>query len=1122
MLFSFVCPTCKGKLEADASQSGAQASCPQCGNLVAVPESRVDTGTTLAGFRLERRLGKGGMGEVFLARQLSVDRLVAVKVLPPGFAADEHAVARFLHEGRLAARLDHRHTVRVHEAGEDSGNYYLAMAYVEGESLDRRLERDGRMPEAEALAAVRAVADALAYAWEEFQLLHRDLKPANIMLDRRGRVFLMDLGLAKSLGSDEGLTLSGTIVGTPQYMSPEQAQGFSELTFASDIYSLGVTLYHLVAGVPPFTGKSALEILQHHVHTAPCPPAECNPALSDGCSRLIVRMMAKKPEDRHPEWRALLADLDVLLGSAPPSSAAVSAPVPAEPAAKIPPQAAARKQAPRAKSRLWRVAFAAAGALLALLLAVFLLRGRGGRVAATERTVEPVPVPAPVAAVPQVPDPPPPAPARQPVHGEAWTVPEVGMEMLPVEPGHFLRFGYLVRVTRPFWLGKHEVTQAEYKALTGAVPGWARGDRYPVDSVSWREAMACCRILGERERAAGRLPEGYEYRLPTEAEWEYAHRAGSRGDLIDNLDEVAWHAGNSEGKTQPVGGKKPNAWGFHDMAGNVYEFCCDFHDPDYPRQAPADDPVNLRPTARCVIRGCACYDGGRAIENRSFRYGVSPQSGSGGIGFRVCLGPEIGALRWIAERPSGDRLSLPHTGDWRLAFDGKESQVAVPTLTWTPREPLTLETVFAWSGGDNALLAGSGGPGGLWLEVREDVLWARSGGEDGGAVGATLFFAKGRRIHAAAVRDGGELRLYMNGRRVTSQGPVPTDFADLGATEFAIGRDGEHAFKGSIETLRVSKTARYTADFALEQILPLKPDADTLCLLDCEEGEGDAARDRSGNGHHGRIRDATWEPMWPCPLSEERLRTFRAALRAANPAVGDLDFRVSGYVGDTIWLDLSGNSELRVLTPLADLPVAMLDLGDTGAKDLSPLRGLPLRSLNLTGTPVADLSPLRGMPLHGLSLSRTQVKDLSPLAGLPLLYFACYSAALEDLSPLAGCPLRILTVTGCQVQSLPVFTARRLQLLRLDGSPLSDLSPLAGLPLLAASLVKTGVTDLSPLRSCPDLNWIGVSDPLEAEKVAALLPKGVAVAVNPSWGDFAATEAYRRVRAEIREAMHRP
>ena len=154
------------------------------------------------------------------------------------------------------------------------------------------------------------MAGALAYAWETFQLLHRDIKPANIMVDSRQRVFLMDLGLAKSMAEESGMTLSGTILGTPLYMSPEQALGRSDLGVASDVYSLGATLYHLATGGPPFPGDSALTILNQHVRSPLPPPRERNPDLGAACACLIERMMAKKPEDRYGDWRALLADLD--------------------------------------------------------------------------------------------------------------------------------------------------------------------------------------------------------------------------------------------------------------------------------------------------------------------------------------------------------------------------------------------------------------------------------------------------------------------------------------------------------------------------------------------------------------------------------------------------------------------------------------------------------------------------------------------------------------------------------------------------------------------------------------------------------------------------------------------
>ncbi len=335
MLIKFQCPSCRGRLEADTSLSGTQSACPHCGLAVAIPGARIGPGTTIGGFKLERLLGKGGMGEVYLGMQLSMERKVAVKILPPNFAEDESAVRRFLHEVRIAARLDHPNIVTAHEAGEEEGYYFMAMAFVDGMPLDTRLKIDEFVPEEEALRITRTIADALAYAWDEHQLLHRDIKPANIIIDHRGRPQLMDMGLAKSLSEDSGLTVSGTVLGTPHYMSPEQAQGKQDIDVRADMYSLGATLYHLVTGTPPFSGPSPVNVLTKHLTEPFPPPRERNPRVSVPCAHLLEVMMAKRPDDRHTTWRKLIEDIDaVLAGRMPvrplPGSPA-RAPAPAAP-----------------------------------------------------------------------------------------------------------------------------------------------------------------------------------------------------------------------------------------------------------------------------------------------------------------------------------------------------------------------------------------------------------------------------------------------------------------------------------------------------------------------------------------------------------------------------------------------------------------------------------------------------------------------------------------------------------------------------------------------------------------------------------------------------------------------
>ena len=312
MLFKFSCPNCTRHLEADASYSGTMAECPGCSAAVHIPEPRIGPGTTLGGHRLERLLGRGGMGSVYLARQLAMDRQVAVKILPASLTEDEAFVQRFLHEIHTAAKLEHPNIVTAFDAGEDAGVYYLAMAYVDGETLQEKLKREGPLSEERVLDVGLKVSRALGYAWKNFAVLHRDIKPANIMWDRFGEVKLMDLGVAKIVGEETGLTLTGVALGTPNYMSPEQVKGCSDIDCRADIYSLGCTLFHLLTGHQPYVGKNPLHVMNLHV-TAPLPPIRSeNPAVSRACEALIHAMMRKNRDDRPQDWAAVVEVIEAV------------------------------------------------------------------------------------------------------------------------------------------------------------------------------------------------------------------------------------------------------------------------------------------------------------------------------------------------------------------------------------------------------------------------------------------------------------------------------------------------------------------------------------------------------------------------------------------------------------------------------------------------------------------------------------------------------------------------------------------------------------------------------------------------------------------------------------------
>ncbi len=273
----------------------------------------------IGNYQILARIGQGSMGSVFKARQISMDRNVAVKILPPKLASDKDYVRRFLHEARAVAKLNHENIVQGIDVGEEKGYFFFAMEYVEGVTVRETLKNKGPYAEAEALNIALQMAKALDHA-SNAGLVHRDVKPDNIIVTPGGTAKLLDLGIAKTQGSAEE---KGMRFGTPYYISPEQARGVSEVDTRSDIYSLGATLYHMVVGSPPFSGGSAVEVIRAHLTAKVPDPREARPGLSSYIGRVITTMMAREPEDRYQDPQQLLSDLDRLNRNLPPRLTAV-------------------------------------------------------------------------------------------------------------------------------------------------------------------------------------------------------------------------------------------------------------------------------------------------------------------------------------------------------------------------------------------------------------------------------------------------------------------------------------------------------------------------------------------------------------------------------------------------------------------------------------------------------------------------------------------------------------------------------------------------------------------------------------------------------------------------------
>jgi len=266
----------------------------------------------LSGYKILGVLGKGSMGTVYRARQLSVDRVVALKVPRPEFASDPKFVERFLREAKAAARLNHRNIVMVFDAGKSGGNYYMAMEYVEGVSLRAIIRKKGRIEEIDAVRLAIKVAQALDYIHSR-HIIHRDIKPGNILITAGGVPKLVDLGLAQNLASQESsISSTGMTMGTPHYISTEQIMGRRDLDIRCDLYALGATLYVMLTGQPPYTGRTSAVVYARHLRDPLPDPRRLNPRLSEAVTRVLARCLAKDREARYPTPRHLLADLAAL------------------------------------------------------------------------------------------------------------------------------------------------------------------------------------------------------------------------------------------------------------------------------------------------------------------------------------------------------------------------------------------------------------------------------------------------------------------------------------------------------------------------------------------------------------------------------------------------------------------------------------------------------------------------------------------------------------------------------------------------------------------------------------------------------------------------------------------
>jgi serine/threonine-protein kinase len=332
----------------------------------------ISPGDNLGPYRVIEPLGQGGMATVYKAYHAALDRYVAIKVLHPAFKEDPNFLARFKREARIVAKLDHPNIVPIYDFDEERGMPYLVMRYIDGKTL-KTILRQGAMPVGRALSIIRPVAEGLAYAHTQ-GILHRDIKPSNIILASDQHIFLTDFGLARIAQASDSTISQDMLIGTPQYISPEQARGVPA-TERSDIYSLGVVLFEMLTGRVPFSADTPYAIIHDHIYSPLPLPSSINPGLPKDVERVLLKALAKDPAARYTNALELLNALYQAAGIPAPTGSTIT-PVPALPPdlsdRTTPPPAKISevmpKPAPQPQKNRWLVTCGVIGAIVILLL----------------------------------------------------------------------------------------------------------------------------------------------------------------------------------------------------------------------------------------------------------------------------------------------------------------------------------------------------------------------------------------------------------------------------------------------------------------------------------------------------------------------------------------------------------------------------------------------------------------------------------------------------------------------------------------------------------------------------------------------------------------------------------
>lgn len=982
---------------------------------------------SLTGFELIERLGAGGMGVVWKARQLSLDRMVAIKVIRSEAIRSPDDVAQILHEARAAAKLKHQGIVQVYDSCEQNGSYFLVMEYVAGYTIGQWLERRKQLEVKDVLLIAESVAAALKYAWQAAELTHCDIKPANVMVDQDGTIKVADLGL--SLTKDYRANChEDEVTGTPGYMSPEQVRGEVTLDCRADIYSLGAMMYELLTGCRPFSDKSDKEAMECQLTDQLCDPRDLVPTIPFNVCLLLERMLVKDRDGRLPDWGHVLADIRRVMKGALPAGAGPAAGASTVLLRKVPDAEPVIAKGAAAPGR-------GGGRVMWGLFLVFLMvAGYAGY-----RLWSPPPSPVEEPVVPQA--------VESVTGGDALARQEEASQRLK-----------MARQWEKEHPAKYEIAIRRYRNVIELYPGTsaARLALEDIEQIHLRRERERLQALETIKRKTQELVQANDINGALAYVEQYAgafagETASNRLSLASGLRQQL--------ANQAAQRVESEAWrGFMDrIAGVVFAGKL---------QAALDDVVAEGKSGRFPKHG----------EDLASLLALLKEAQASSSSVLESFRDEIGKAVPI-------QLGR---GEMRVCITGINGQKVMATMIDTAAqisfdpETLPLEERLRRMGAPGtpgaALAKGLVAVGGRQFQTAEDLF------RKTGPVLSELLMAKLQDAKAARTED--ELIVCLE--RILKAGGIVVGPFDEAAWVKAVNQarlTREQA--AMLNENREKFLAGYgTTDFGIKSA-PVLLALERQCTL-VLAGEVAAPVTEVPAAPEPAKSESDITTVMNNFMAQNsgveqanmsvHLMNGGTGLKVVSDSVVTLKALAGGSGIKGVWLETVQTQNVALdLQPLTRMGLKDLRLKGYVPQDMNVLRGMPLRQLMLNGVNAASFAALEGLPLTDLDLTGCSIRDLSPLYGMKLERLNLSGTKVGSLMALAGMPLRTLTCRGILVRDAGVLAGLPLEVLDLSETPVVDLNVLRGVELRSLFISKTSVKDIGFCAKMP-LETLDISD----------------------------------------------